>query len=95
MGLNPSGPPAKRAACKLISPVDGPFALPIGGTYVKARGTDPATLYVGRFGDRPAVEIGAAQPDAGWSWVLIPTDPAPERWLGQIATGEAIVCPVA
>ncbi len=98
MGLNPSDPPASRDTCQVVSAGESPVELPvgddpIGGVYVKARGPEAVTLAVSRFADMPDAAIGQAEPGAGWFRVLIPSDPAPEPWLGKLTTGKsAVIC---
>jgi hypothetical protein len=93
LGLNPAPvPPGGSGGCMRVAPGRA-FEVPAGGMYVRALGGEPATLAASRFGPPPGVSLGAAAP-GGWSWVLVPTDPAPEPWRATVTSGRAEVCPV-
>jgi hypothetical protein len=94
LGLNPTtAPRGNTEACTNLAATDGPFQASAGGFYVRPLGREPVAMAASRFGPAPGFSLGAALPDR-WSWVLIPTDPAPEPWYATLTSGKAKICPV-
>jgi hypothetical protein len=94
LGLNPTAnSPSEDSECVVASPAGGQLEVPEGGMFVRARGPQPATMSANRFGPAPGFDLGAAGRDS-WSWVLIPTDPAPDPWQATVTSGRAEICPV-
>ena len=94
LALNPTAnSPSEDSECLVASSADGPFEVPAGGMFVRALGPLPVTMSANRFGPAPGVDLGTAE-HRSWSWVLIPTDPAPEPWQATVTSGKARVCPV-
>ena len=85
--------PSEEAGCLVSSSTDGPFEVPRGGMFVRALGPQPVAMSANRFGPAPGVDLGTAE-RGSWSWVLIPTDPAPEPWQATVTTGTARICAV-
>jgi hypothetical protein len=91
-----SRPPAGR--CRTLRAASGQpiaFALPGGGATLRVESPAAGTLTVGRFGELPAVELGALQPGRA-SKLSIPRDASPLPWRASISGARSVaVCPPA
>jgi hypothetical protein len=70
------------------------FELPRGGVNLRVKGAAPAVLTVGRFADRPSVELGRLTP--GETAVLrVPSDSSSKPWLASVQQARSVeVCRV-
>jgi hypothetical protein len=91
-----AGPPA--GSCETVahrSPGAAiTFELPQGGATLRVRGSSPATLTLGRFGDLPSAELGSLSPDEP-ATLTIPPDASPTPWRAAVAGASSVdVCGV-
>jgi hypothetical protein len=89
-----SQPPVQGCDTAIRGTPGGPviLELPRRGATLRARGSGPAALTLGRFGDLPTAELGSLSPGQP-ATLRIPPDASPTPWRAAVAGASSVeVC---